>query len=307
MKKGKSRIDMIRDLMVLLFIFLITVPLAAQQTKRSSGTYQVRVEDNMTKEEARRKAEELAKINAIENAFGQYVGQETKITVQDGRSNFNIIGNVRVKGEWVRTLGVPTFDEVPREEKGTFGTVQSLWITCNIRGVVKEATPKANIQYFTLNFPDSRSRTTTFVSGENFYLWFKSPVDGFLSVYVDDGENVYRLVPYDGMSAASTVIVEADKPYIFFSPDSEHNYFGNNVDELVLITPKKSELNTLHILFSERDYFKPVLTEGYKMEDGTFLPKSLTRNKFENWLADNKTRIPDFLDAQVHIEILREK
>lgn len=298
---------MIKDFMALLLVFLTAFPLAAQQTKRSSGTAQVRVEDNMTKEEARRIAEEQAKIDAIVNAFGQYVEQETNVTVQEGRSNFNIIGNVRVKGEWVRTLGEVTFNEETREEKGTFGTVQSLWMTCKIRGVVKEATPKANIQYRTLNFPDFRSRATTFASGENFYLWFKSPVNGFLSVYVDDGESVYRLLPYDDMPVANTVKVEADKAYIFFSRENEHNYFGNSVDELVLITPKKSELNTLHILFSERDYPKPGLTAGYKTEDGTFLPKSLTLPLFENWLAGNKTSIPDFLDVQVNIEILKEK
>jgi len=285
-------------------IAVLSIPLSAQQTKRSSGSAQVRVEDNMTKEEARRKAEELAKIDAITNAFGQYVGQETNLTVQDGRSSFNIIGTTKVKGEWLRELS-KTFDEESRNEKGTFGTIQTQWITCKIRGVVKEATPKANIEYQTLNYPNSVSRTNTFISGNSFYVWFRSPVDGYLSIYLDDGTDVFRLLPYDDMPSLSTVKIEADKEYIFFSEN--HNYFSNNVDELILFTPKNHELNTLHFMFSEKQYYKPVLDSNYKDEKGKIVPKSLSKTEFENWLADNKTSISDFLYAQVNIEILREK
>jgi hypothetical protein len=288
----------------LIFVFVISLSLAAQQTKRSSGSAQVRVEDNMTKEEARRKAEELAKIDAITNAFGQYVGQETNLTVRDGRSSFNIIGTTKVKGEWVSELS-KTFEEESRDEKGTFGIIQTQWITCKIRGVVKEATPKANIEYQTLNYPNSVSRTNTFISGNSFYVWFRSPVDGFLSIYLDDGTDVFRLLPYDDMPSFSTVKINADREYIFFSEN--HNYFSNNVDELILFTPKNSEMNTLHFIFSEKHYYKPVLDSDYTDEEGNIVPKSLTRRQFENWLAENKTNISDFSDAQVNIEILREK
>jgi len=288
----------------LIFVFVLTLSLAAQQTKRSSGTYQVRVEDNMTKEEARRKAEEQAKINAIENAFGQYVGQETNITVQDGRSSFNIIGTTKVKGEWVRELS-KTFEEESRSEKTTFGTIQTQWITCKIRGVVKEATPKANIEYRTLNYPNPSSRTTTYASGEDFYLWFRSPVDGYLSVYLQDEDTVYRLLPYDDMASLSSLEVEADKEYLFFSKN--HNYFQNKIAPLELYTPKRIDMNTVHILFSEKYYPKPVLNNSVKQPDKSIVPKSLTRNQFDKWLADNKTSISDFLDAQVYIEILRER
>lgn len=282
---------------------ILSIPLSAQQTKRSSGSAQVRVEDNMTKEQARRKAEELAKIDAIINAFGQYVEQETNLSVQDGRLNFNIIGTTRVKGEWVRELS-KAFEEESRDEKGTFGTIQTQWITCKIRGMVKEASPKANIEYYTLSYPNPVSKAQTFISGNSFYVWFRSPVNGYLSIYLDDGTDVFRLLPYDDMPSLSTVKIDADNEYIFFS--RHHNYFSNNVDELILFTPKKSELNTLHFIFSEEQYFKPVLESTYKDEKGDIAPKSLSKTAFENWLAKNKIIISDFLDAQVYIEILRE-
>lgn len=289
-----------------LMLLILSFSLSAQQTKRSSGTARIRIEDNMTKERARKKVEELAKVDAIINAFGQYVEQETNITVREDRSNFNIIGTIKVKGEWVRELS-KSFEEDSRDEKETFGTVKTQWITCNIRGIVKEATPKANLEYNTLNYPNPLSRATTFVSGESFYLWFKSPVDGYLSVYLDDGDNVFRLLPYDDMSSPSTIKIQADKPYVFFSPNKEHNHFGNRVDELIFHTSKRNELNTLHILFSEREYFKPILDGSYMDEEGTIVPKSLAKKQFETWLANNKTSIGDFQDAQILIEILRDK
>lgn len=73
------------------------------------------------------------------------------------------------------------------------------------------------------------------------------------------------------------------------------------------ITLKNSEMNTLHFIFSEKHYFKPVLDSDYTDEAGNIVPKSLTRRQFENWLAGNKTSISDFLDVKVQIEILREK
>jgi hypothetical protein len=87
----------------------------------------------------------------------------------------------------------------------------------------------------------------------------------------------------------------------------ELNYFNNNVDELELFTPLESESNTLHVLFSESNYYKPGLTNTKVNDDGYVLPKSLSRKQFEEWLAGNKSSLDDFIDEQIHIEILGER
>ena len=56
--------------------------------------------------------------------------------------------------------------------------------------------PKANLEYVILNCPETACRTSNFFDGEQFYLYFKSPVDGYLSVYIDEGDITYRLLPY---------------------------------------------------------------------------------------------------------------
>jgi hypothetical protein len=279
----------------------------AQRSKiiTTSGTAQIKLEQNMSKEEVFIKVEQLAIIDAITNAFGTYVEQEANITVESGKSRFDIIGTTKVKGEWVETLDLK-MNEGFREIKSERGNQQELWITCIIKGKAKEATQKANIEVYTLSYSNVASKSTVFKSGDNMYLYFKSPVDGYLSIYLDDGKNIFKILPYQDMDSESCLKVSADKEYIFFSKINEHNYFRNSIDELEVFTPLKSELNKLHILFSEKKYFKPRLTDARELEGGYVLPKSSSRQQTIKWLAETKATIDDFIDHQIYITILGE-
>ena len=295
--------------LIILFLFCFSGlnQLSAQKSKikTTEGMAQIRLEQNMTKEEAYRKVEQLAIIDAITNAFGTYVGQESNLTVESGKSSFNIIGTTKVKGDWIETLNAK-INEGFREIKTENGRQQELWITCTIKGKAKEATPKADIEVYTLSYPNVASKSTTFKSGDSMYLYFKSPVDGFLSIYLDDGKNIFKIFPYQDMDSESCLKVIADREYILFSKAKEHNYFGNSVDELELFTPLKSELDKLHILFSEKKYFKPRLTDSNKLESGYIVPKSSSRQQTANWLAETKATIEDFIDYHIYVEILGE-
>jgi len=287
---------------VILLFFCPIVFGFAQKMKTESGTAQIRLEKNMTKEEANQKVEELAKINAIENAFNTYVEQEATVTVNSGKSDFRIIGTTKVKGEWIETLDKKLTEEI-KEEKGPYGIEKTLWITCKIRGKIKEATPKANIEFATLSCPRLNCRSTTFTSGEQLYLQFKSPLDGYLSVYLDDGNTVNRLLPYSSAQNASSVNVKADKEYFFFVKGESNSELGKP-DEVELYTLKKTEYNTLYIIFSEVNYYKPMLNQEKTSENGYLLPKSLSKIKFEEWLSNNRATLNDFLDRTVNIEII---
>ncbi len=236
-----------------------------------------------------------------------YVEQEANLTVESGKSRFNIIGTTKVKGEWVETIDEPKFTEGFREIKGDNGKQMELWITCNIKGRAKEATPKANIETYTLSYPNAASKSFTFHTGDNLYLYFKSPVNGYLSVYLDDGKNIYKILPYNDMTSESCVKVIADKEYVFFSKSKEHNYFGNSIDELELFTPLKIESNKIHVLFSESIYQKPMLTEAKVLEGDYLRPKSLSRQQCADWIAETKATLDDFIDQQINITIVGEK
>ena len=107
------------------------------------------------------------------------------------------------------------------------------------------------------------------------------------------------------MASESCLPVKADKEYILFSDRSDHNYFGNTIDPLRVSTSLMQEINTLHIFFSEKSFYKPLLNEPQRIEN-YILPASLSRRRFESWISENKAMISDFQDYQIHIEILGE-
>lgn len=283
-------------------IFYCSTTGLAQKVKTESGTAQLKIEKTMSKEAALLKVEELAKINAIENAFNTYVEQEANVTVISGKSDFRIIGTTKVKGEWIETLE-KKLSEDTREEVGQYGKEKTIWITCTIKGRIKEATPKASVEFTTLSCPKLNCRSTTFVSGEQLYLQFKSPLDGYLSIFIDDGNTVNRLLPYSSSENSSSVKVKADKNYIFFAKNDDNPEFGSP-DEVELYTLKYKEYNTLYIIFSEVNYFKPILNKEKFADNGYLLPKSLIKTRFEEWISKNRATLADFLDRTVDIEII---
>jgi hypothetical protein len=291
----------------LIFIMTFILPVSAQKIRRAEGEAQVRVESNITREQAQQKAVELAKVNALENVFGTYVEQQANLTVDSGKSDFYIIGSTKVKGIWIRETD-RKFTEEYRDEKGEFGTTKILWITCHIRGEVKQVTPRPAIEYQVRNCTFPTCRTFSFKSGEQLYLWFKSPVDGYLSVFLDDGSMVYRLLPYSDRLNTNSFGVRGDEGYLFFSPEATNGLQpGEKPDEIELYTLQKKENNLLILVFSTNLFFKPGLNKEKAEANRYILPKSLEKEKFEEWLSDNRATYDDFQDVQIPIEILSKK
>ena len=294
---------------ILLLISLILTTwhgVQGQNVQSASGEATVRVENNMTKEQCMAQARELAIINALENTFGTWTEQQTDIIIKDGKDYYNIVGATKVRGEWVETIK----EEYP-EDSDKLSTKKGdeivTFITCKIRGKVKRATPKALIQFQPLNCPEEHCRKTDFFSGESLYLSFKSPVDGFLSVFLEDEEMVYRLFPYSNMNGKenSATMVKADQGYMLFSKDPKYNKFPVVADEYELYSVRPFEFNNIYVVFSEEPYLKPILNNEKTSEEKSdyLLPKSLSPKDFQKWLSDNRAKSQSFLDARIRIKI----
>jgi hypothetical protein len=289
-------------------VFLLTIPGFSQNKKAKvvtvTGVAQVKMEPNMTLQETFDKAEQLAKIDAIQKAFGTYVEQQTDMTIENGKTDFNIIGSTKVKGEWLETLK-KNFEQDLRTEKTSKGILQQVpWVTCFIKGKVREVIPKAQLEFHLLNIPNAAARTNDFYDGEQLYLWFKSPVNGYLSVFLEDNDAVYRLLPSEGMEERfqSGVPVKGDTEYIFFSP--ENNAFKPiNVDEFILnVNKPPMEYNYIYIVFSEKPFCKPMLHKS-RVDKGKIIPRSLTKKEFAEWLSYNRSLDPAFQDKKIKISI----
>jgi len=287
----------------LLLSFLAMGNLNAQKIINTSGKAQVRVEFNMTEQDTRELAEQQAIINAIENAFGTYAEQQTDMTIKDGFSYYNIIGTTKVKGDWIETADLEFSEDYHSEVIGGERR-QMKYITCEIKGKVRQSVPRASLEYQILNAPNILSRTTGFIHEEQLYVYFKSPVKGFLSIFLQDDEAVYRLLPYMNMTDAyqNGVPVKSDTDYLFFSP-SDNAFPGNVVDEPRLLSLKKDmEYNYLYIIFSEDEFIKPIL-DNSSLVEGRIIPKQLSHKKFEQWLSGNRASSERFQVIKVKISI----
>lgn len=272
----------------------------AQKKFVTRGVAQVRMENSMSKQQVRLEAKQKAIINGIENVLGTYVEQETNIEIESGNTNFHIIANTKVKGEWIETKD-ENYSEDTRIVQGEHGKETEIWITCKISGRVREIV-KASLAFeiLPLNCPNKNCRQTDFLVDELLYVYFRTPTKGFLSIYLQEGETVFRLLPYAQMEGdyLNAVPVKADKKYLFFSAKEEHNYFSDfhfsQVDELEMYTEKDVEYMKMYVVFSTKMFTKPILEDGKVQEESYVLPKSLSTREFEFWVEKNRIYNPDF-------------
>ena len=298
----------IRYIFALLFFIASINFVHAQKIIKANGSAQVRQERNMTFEDATSLAIEKAKINAIESVFGTYVEQQTDMTIEDGITSFNIIGTTRVKGEWIETINEPQIKTINRKEDSKFGKQDVIYIKCIIKGKVRKARPRAMLKSEILNSPNVQSRSSDFIEGEQLYVYFKSPTEGFLSIFLKDDESVYRLLPYSNMTLENKngVNIQSDIDYLFFSP--LHNSFTkSSVDEMIMtLSKEKIEYNYIYIVFSNEKYIKPTLQKSYQAQD-KIIPASLSHYEFESWISNNKISSESFQVIKKKISIKRKR
>lgn len=290
--------------------WLSTMPFLAlaQKSVSTKGTSQVRMESNMTKEQARDKAEDLAMINAVENAFGTYIEQDADIKVDNGTVSYNIIGTTKVKGEWLRTRKKEFKEDIQEQLDNDQRKEKIIWVRCNIEGEVRKIRSKANLEIISLRCPMPECETTAFFDKQSFLLYFKSPVDGYLSVFIDENsETTRRLFPYLNQGNESAVKIEGDKPYWLFTNTKDLNRFPSKADEIELYTYSAIEYNNVYVLFSPSTYYKPILTDAVLLPDGYVLPKAISTSKFQEWLSDCRVAMPDFQTKRIKISISKNR
>ena len=307
-----------RKLISLLLIVVSPATLFSQKSVKVNGTAQVEFPDNMTRQEVRTHAKELATIDALEKAFGRVViqGNTTYLSnTQTGKqtetkSVFNTIANTSVKGEVIREISAVFTDLTgTRSVEGKNETYVEM--RCDIEIEAREVTtPPVNFTAYTLRCTEDRCRTTDFKVDDPLYLFFSSPSSGYISVFLDEDGNTQCLYPYPSMPAEfeGGVPVAADKKYILFSDNPEFDYFQGKkyVTPYLLYTNSERSINRLFIIFSKQPLNKPSLSDVQVVEGGYKLPKSLKSEDFQRWL--NKYRSYEKVNVEVdYIDITISK
>ena len=287
------------------------------------GESQVEFPDTRSRHEVEKEALDKASIVALEKAFRTVVirrnstymknlntGKETKTSLV-----FNSIANTYVKGEVIEVTD-QNFEEVQGMAAidGKKKTIRELKCTARFR--VRELSDDVpDFEASPLQCPDPGCKTTSFKDKSSLYLYFNSPYDGYLAVYLDNGKTAQCLLPYARMPEPyeNGVPLKGGKEYILFSRQPAFGYFDNNavVDEYELSAEDSQEQNRLFVIFSRSPIAKPglqtgldenLLTPGDKARQYK-VPKSLYSEDFQKWMIRNRTHKSDLRVMTIDITI----
>ena len=283
--------------LVFVLFALFPIGLSAQKIKTVSGTYEYHAPKNISMEEAERIALERAKLQAIADEFGTLVSQSnfTSVSNRNGESDvdFFSLGSSEAKGEWIETLGEPQFNR-------SFDEDGHLIIRVTVKGRIREIKQaQVAIEARVLcNGTDLKFERSDFRNGDDLYLYFKSPVDGYLNVYLLDeiAKTVYCLLPYRN-SNQGAVFVEHDEDYLFFSKEAAGEH-ASEVDEYVMTCSRNMERNILYVMFSPNEFAKSSLEKS-----SNTLPHQIAWIDFQKWIKQNGNYDSDFHVKAIEIRI----
>ena len=274
---------MMKKLFISLLLTSIMMPVFGQKIKSVEGEFVYYAPENVSVVEAKRFALKQAQLKAIAEEFGTIVSQ-TNLTRIEGNNEqsttrFSSFGSSDVKGEWIETKGKPEYT-VSYEEG-------MLIVSCKVEGKAREiVSSQMDILAKVLrNGTEDRFESEQFKSGDDLFLSFQSPVNGYLAVYlVDDDEQVQCLLPYrdqkDGIYK-----VEANRRYVLFSEKDDPR---GNVDEYTLEANRSLEHNQVYVIFSPNQFVKAVDKASQKVSDSKQIagyPRELSFEDFHKWLA----------------------
>lgn len=286
----------------ILFILLILglssgITSEAQRVQTLTGKATYYGDDNDSPASAKRKALEMARIDAMAREFGTVLSQTTlqRNEALNGNEDnfFATLSSTEVKGEWIADAGEPHYS-VELDGDGHYV------VTCRVTIKARALSNKAADFYAEVlrNGLTKKHAATDFRSGDEMFLSFTSPVDGYMAAYLVCGSDVMTLLPYLS-SASGKCKVNRNQNYVFFSASQGDSPFGT-ADEYILQTDKGRELNQLYVLFSPNEFSK-ALDQG----NGDGVPRSQSYDNFVKWL-EKLRRADDEMGMKVFNIIISE-
>lgn len=283
-----------RNITLCALISLIALTAGAERTASVSAkyTYTLSESDNVTIKEAKLKAIELAKAEAIRKEFGSLVVSDfinTETGVNDNTQSFYVLdSSTSVKGEW---LG---------DEKDPIVTIDctnnEINFTAQVWGKAREIVrAKTELELHVLKQAgESRIETERFKSGERIYLKFRTPSDGYAAVYLITGDDdTSCLLPYRNDNRGRGISVRGGKEYTFFDKATDPT-----ASHYKLSTNQLQEYNQLVVIYSPNPFTKCLDTSNDPKH-----PNSLNRKDFAKWLLKNQRADKDMVVSRKWVTI----
>lgn len=277
-----------------LIICLLGTAVYAQKICTVTGTYTYYAEMDQTPKEAKRRALEGARLQAIADEFGTVITQATHTGISMSnayeQSYFSQLSDTEVKGEWISDIGEPKYD---------ISFAQGMLIVkCTVEGKARALSNEAaDFSALILrNGVEAKFADVNFRPGDDMFLQVTTPIDGYLAVYlVDETPEAFCLLPYLN-NATGQQPVKHNTRYVFFSQSEAQH--GEVADEYTLTCDHEVEHNTIYVIFSPQPFIKALDTQ---MDAG--LPRQLSYNDFSKWLTSCRRKDPKMGVKVIHIEI----
>jgi len=253
----------------------------AQQKKTVCGEAKYVVPETQSLVEAKRTAIQQARLQALAEEFGTVVMQTntTAMHTMNGETNstFNSFSENDVRGVW---------DEDTKEPEIKILTDNDMMVihakVCGKAHEIKSNQVELLIEPLSYGYHHKQQQpsrpgevTTQFCHNDFFGVHFKSPVNGYLALFIRDDNNdiVYVQLPYEN-SNGSARAVKSNQDYTFLN-DQDPEF--PNRPAVILTTDRKIENNTLIVVFSKQTFDLPL------SDNGKYFPE-MDLTKFQKWL-----------------------
>lgn len=266
------------------------------------GEFLKLIDRNESLNEAVAKAVELAKVDALEQAFGRVVFQGNTTFVQnletgdrtESRVAFSSVGGSFVNGEWIQDIQIDTLVLSPED-------LSERYVKVVVVGKARKLPDyQTNCESFTASCAERNCRTQQFTDGQYLFFHFTASENGFVVVYVDDPQLrlTQKVIP---STTESSIQVLRNVPSVFpgkLDPKIEMRLSPENELEaykvFVLFSPAPLEQPVLRDLSTENQYLS-----SRDKEKGFLFPPSLESERFQRWLQAFRLR-----NRSVQLQIL---
>lgn len=267
------------------------------QVKKVSGNYTYYGDKNDSPAMSKSKALEGARLDAISREFGTIVSQDVlqadRIDSKGESNKFFSLSSTEVKGEWIADDGEPVYVV-------SLGNDDCLIVNCRINGTAKAVSNDA-IEFEALALRNGNTKgnaSTEYHQGDDLFLQFTSPVDGYVQAYLmNEKGDVVKLLPYS-QDPKQEVKVKKDYDYVFFDPSKAQGTFGE-VDSFEIATEGDIEFNKLFVIFSPLPFARPVM---HNPRNENELPY-LTEEEFSKWLVKNRRNDSKMGVKQINLKL----
>lgn len=262
-----------KALFVVTFCLFIPIYSFAQRMITVRGEYVYYAPQTESLNKAKSNALDHLKIKLIADEFGTVMGvsNTTSIKNENDKSSISFlsISESEVKGEWIETLGEPKFN---------IDFQQGMMVVkVSVKGVIREIkTAKIPFEAKILrNGVEDRFENNVFKEGDELFVSFQTPQEGYLTIYLYDQTGVNRLLPLLDDREGCQLVPSGERKVLFAR--KEHNKWAS---EYVMTCNVDNEMNRIYIIFSPNKYYR-----ANDKQEMSILPASLSFENFQKWLS----------------------